>query len=225
MLSGVLLLKSIIPKHYIQYLTRIIHGGFSELKQPNLLPGNMPGTSPNTAMDKVQFEQLFRMYFERLCAFARQYVSDRDTAQDICQKVFIRLWEKREEMDPERSIASYLFTSVKNRCLNHIRDHKKYRSRVLDVTCGDLEIGMAITEDHFAVEELQQRIDAALNTLPPKCRKVFEMSRYEQKKYKEIALELDISQKTVEAHMSKAIRSLRDQLGDYLTLLLLLNML
>lgn len=174
-------------------------------------------------MDKTHFEQMFRMHFERLCSFARQYVADRDTAQDICQKVFISLWEKREEMDPDRAIASYLFTSVKNRCLNHIRDHKKYRSHLLDVECGDLEIGTAITEDHFAVEELQQRIDAALATLPPKCRQVFELSRYEQKKYKEIAAELDISQKTVEAHMSKAIKSLRDHLGDYLTVLILLN--
>lgn len=176
-------------------------------------------------MDKTHFEHLFRTHFERLCSFARQYVSDLDTAQDICQKVFIRLWEKREEMDTGRSIASYLFTSVRNRCLNHIRDHKKYRSHLLDVECGEFEIGTAITEDHFAVEELQQRIDAALATLPPKCRQVFEMSRYDQKKYREIADELDISQKTVEAHMSKAIKSLRDHLGDYLTVLILLQML
>jgi RNA polymerase sigma-70 factor (ECF subfamily) len=176
-------------------------------------------------MDKTHFEHLFRTHFERLCSFARQYVADMDTAQDICQKVFIRLWEKREEMDTSRSITSYLFTSVKNRCLNHIRDHKKYRSHLLDVECGDLEIGLAISEDHFALQELQQRIDKALATLPPKCRQVFEMSRYEQKKYKEIASELDISQKTVEAHMSKAIKLLRDDLGDYLTLLILLNML
>lgn len=176
-------------------------------------------------MDKTHFEQLFRMHFERLCSFAKQYVADMDTAQDICQKVFIRLWEKREDMDTERSITSYLFTSVKNRCLNHIRDHKKYRSQLLDMECGDLEIGMAITEDHFALQELQERIEAALATLPPKCRQVFELSRYEQKKYKEIALELDISQKTVEAHMSKAIKMLRDDLGDYLTVLILLNLL
>ena len=186
----------------------------------------MPGTSPHhTTMDKMHFEHLFRTHFERLCSFARQYVADQDTAQDICQKVFIRLWEKRAEMDSGRSIASYLFTAVKNRCLNHIRDHKKYRSHLLDVDCGDIEIGLAITEDHFAVAELQQRIDAVLNTLPPKCREVFELSRYEQKKYKEIAAELDISQKTVEAHMSKAIKILRDHLGDYLCVLLLLNML
>lgn len=159
------------------------------------------------------------MYFERLCSFARQYVSDNDTAQDICQKVFISLWEKRATIDPERSISSYLFTSVRNRCLNHIRDHKKFRSRLLDVECGEIEIG--ITEDHFALEELQQRIEAILETLPPKCRQVFELSRYENKKYKEIAEELDIAQKTVEAHMSKAIKSLRDQLGDYLTMLIL----
>lgn len=172
-------------------------------------------------MDKTQFEQLFRAHFQRLCSFARQYVADRDTAQDICQKVFVRLWEKRAEMDPDRSIASYLFTSVKNRCLNHIRDHKKYRSRLLDVECGDFDIG--VTEDHFVLGELQDRIEEALNALPAKCREVFELSRYEQKKYREIADHLGISQKTVEAHMSRALRSLRENLGDYLTFLLLMN--
>lgn len=181
----------------------------------------MLGTSSHQTLDQRQFEKLFRAHFEPLCRFARQYVPDRDAAQDICQKVFVHLWEKREEIDMERSVLAYLFTAVKNRCLNHIRDHKKYRSELLDVECGDIEIG--ITEDHFALSELQHRIDQALATLPPKSRLVFEMSRYQGLRYQDIAAELDISQKTVEAHMSKAIRTLRVELGDYLTVLLLLG--
>ena len=179
-------------------------------------------TEPShTAFDKVQFEQLFKSHFAFLCNFAGQYVEDRDTAQDICQKVFIRLWEKREEMDPKQSIKSYLFTSVKNRCLNHIRDQQKYRSKVLDLDCGDIDFAQEDT-DALATEELKQRIEAALAKLPDKCRLVFEMSRYQQKKYKEIAEELDIAQKTVEAHMSKAIKTLRTELKDYYFLALLL---
>lgn len=182
------------------------------------IPNHMSGMSAHPVFDQVQFEQLFKTHFQPLCRFARQYVPDIDTAQDICQRVFIRLWEKREEMDPNRSINAYLFTSVKNRCLNYIRDHKKYRSQLLDHECGDFDIGM--TEDYFALEELQKSIDAALSTLPPKCRLVFEMSRYRQMKYKDIAEELDISQKTVEAHMTKAMKSLRIELGDYFVLLI-----
>jgi len=168
----------------------------------------------------VHFEDLFKTYFQHLCSFAQQYVGDADAAQDICQKVFIRLWEKREEMDPKKAIKSYLFTSVKNRCLNYIRDHKKYRSQILDLDCGDFDLFSE--EDHFAEEELKDKIEAALSTLPPKCRLVFEMSRYQQMKYNEIAEELDISQKTVEAHMSKAMKSLRQELKDYLFIFILI---
>jgi len=166
------------------------------------------------SLDKNAFEQLFKSHFVHLCNFATQYVSDLDTARDITQKVFIQLWEKREQIDTKQSIRSYLFTAVKNRSLNHIRDHKKYRSRVLDIDIHDIDI--SFEEDQIAVSELQHKIEKALDNLPEKCRQVFEMSRYENKKYQEIATELDISKKTVEAHMSRALRSLREDLKDHL---------
>ena len=171
-------------------------------------------------MDRSQFEQLFKSHFAHLCNFARQYVHDHDVAQDICQKVFIRLWEKRVDMDPDKSIKSYLFTAVKNRCLNYIRDHKKYRSKLLDVDCGDIEVAFE-DDDHFAAEELETKINTVLANLPEKCRMVFEMSRNKELKYREIADQLNISQKTVEAHMTKAMKAFRSALKDYLTLILL----
>lgn len=171
-------------------------------------------------LDRAAFEELFKSHFVYLCNFAFQYVSDMDTAKDITQKIFVHLWENREKIKPEQSIKSYLFTSVKNRCLNHIRDHKKYRSRILDIDIHDIDV--ACENDHLAVEELQNKIDQALLQLPEKCRKVFELSRYQDKKYKEIAEILDISVKTVEAHMSRALKSLRTDLQDYLPLLILL---
>ncbi len=179
----------------------------------------MSSTSTYPEFNQQQFEQLFRSHFAYLCNYALQYVEDRDTAQEICQQVFIRLWEKRAEMDPQQSIKSYLFTAVRNRCLNYIRDNKKYRSSILDLDCGDFDL--AGEEDHFALEDLQQRVDKALNELPEKCRQVFEMSRFQGLKYREIAEELDISQKTVEAHMSKAMKMLREKLKDYFFLFLL----
>ncbi|MEL6970827.1 MAG: RNA polymerase sigma-70 factor [Bacteroidota bacterium] len=179
----------------------------------------MSSTPPYPEFDQQQFEQLFRAHFEYLCNYALQYVEDMDTAQEICQKVFIRLWEKRAEMDPQQSIKSYLFTSVRNRCLNYIRDNKKYRSSVLDLDCGEFDL--AGEEDNYASEDLQQRVAAALNELPEKCRLVFEMSRFQGLKYREIAEELDISQKTVEAHMSKAMKMLRERLQDYFMLFIL----
>lgn len=176
--------------------------------------------SLHSALGKSQFESLFKELFPYLCSYAQQYVGDADTAQDICQKVFIRLWERRADVDPGKSVKAYLFTAVKNRCLNYLRDHKKYRSRVLDLDCGDFDLFSQ--EDHLALEELQRRIDRAMDALPEKCRLVFEMSRYRGMKYREIADELGIAQKTVEAHMSKAIKSLRLELKDYQLILLFL---
>lgn len=172
-----------------------------------------PGADSPHILDRSLFEQLFKKHFAHLCNFAQQYVGDADTAQDLTQKVFIRLWEKREKIDPQQAIQSYLFTSVRNRCLNHIRDHKKYRSQILDLDASDFEV--VVQEDGLALEELQEKIAAALQELPEKCRQVFEMSRFREMKYKDIAEELDISQKTVEAHMSKALKSLRESLQEY----------
>lgn len=177
----------------------------------------MATNTPHTSLSQQQFEQLFKSHFAHLCNFAQQFVPDADTAKDITQKVYINLWEQREKMNPEQNIVSYLFTAVRNRCLNYIRDNKKYRSKVLDLDCG--EIDLAITEDNFALEDLQEKIEIALSALPEKCRLVFEMSRFREMKYREIAEELGIAQKTVEAHMSKAMKSLRASLGDWMALL------
>lgn len=172
-------------------------------------------------LEKPQFEQLFREHFLHLANFARQYVGDEDSAKEITQKVFISLWENRDKIDTQKSIASYLFTSVKNRCLNHLRDHKKYRSSILDLEGHDFDL--SVEPDHGELAELEHKIGIALDSLPEKCRTVFEMSRFHDKKYKEIAEALEISQKTVEAHMSKAIKALRVHLQDYMSFLLLIH--
>ena len=90
----------------------------------------------STPLTKAYFETLFREEIARLHNFAKQYVYDHDAAMDICQNVFVILWEKREDLDMQSNIRSYLYTSVRNRCLNYIRDQKKYRSKVLDIECG-----------------------------------------------------------------------------------------
>ena len=174
----------------------------------------MPKPTSYHSLDRQQFEELFRSHFQYLCSYALQYVHDPDTAQDICQRVFIALWEKRSTIQPNQSVKSYLFTAVRNRCLNHIRDHKKYRSRILDLDCGEFD--EVEDESAFEQEQWAERINAALSELPDKCRQVFEMSRYQQMKYREIAEELGISQKTVEAHVSKALKELRRTLQKHL---------
>lgn len=171
-------------------------------------------------LDQSAFEQLFKAHFAHLCHFAHQYLQDQEAAKDITQKVFLYLWENRANMDQERSLKSYLFTSVRNRCLNYLRDRQKYRSRLLDVDLEDIDI--PVDAEDFALEELQQKIAEALAALPEKCRLVFEKSRFENKKYTEIAQELDISVKTVEAHMARALKGLKVHLKDYYFLIWLL---
>jgi RNA polymerase sigma-70 factor (ECF subfamily) len=146
-----------------------------------------------------------------------------DDAKEIVQDVFINLWNKRETISSDKSVKSYLFTSVKNRCFNFIRDNKKFRSSVLDIDIADYEA--PYENDSFSGSELQAKIDNAINKLPENCREVFKLSRIEELKYKEIADKLNISVKTVEAQMSKALKVLRVELKEYImvALLFLLN--
>lgn len=162
------------------------------------------------------FEALFKEYFIGLTAFGKKYVKDTDAAKEIVHDVFVNLWKKRETIDPEKSLKSYLFTSVYNRSLNFIRDKKKFNT---SMEVEEIENVHFTTEDNQKMEaaELEQKIHAILEELPIKCKTVFMLSRFEGKKYKEIAEELKISPKTVEVHMSKALRALRSGLSNYLT--------
>ena len=169
---------------------------------------------------KSAFELAFHTHFESLCRFAVGYVNDRDSAQEIVQDVFINLWEKRETIDPGKPVKSYLFTSVRNRCLNFIRDHKKFRSYYLDV---ELEMEVKWEDnDNLSEADTERRVSEALNKLPEKCREVFELSRFDELKYKEIAEKLGISVKTVEVQMSKALKVMRGELKDLLIVLILM---
>ena len=171
-------------------------------------------------LDKQLFEQLFREYFSSLCNFALGYVNDLDTAKEIAQEVFINLWDKKDSITSDKSVKAYLFTSVRNRCLNYIRDHKKFRSYVLDV---EIEENKEVFEnDSITQAETLAKIHQAINKLPEKCKQVFELSRFEELKYKEIAEKLGISIKTVEVQISKALKILREELKELIISLLLI---
>ena len=162
---------------------------------------------------------MFRTYFTSLCYFAQKYIPDLDTSKEIVHNIFISIWEKREEFDFEKPAKSYLFTSVYNRCMNHIRDQKKF----VDGESSETILGQeSVNNDHLEAAELEDRIWRVIDKLPEKCREVFVLNRFEGKKYSEIASQLKISVKTVEAQMSKALRVLRDHLKDYIHLILYL---
>lgn len=169
--------------------------------------------------DPEYFEKIFREYFSQLSYYALKLVRDQDSAKEIVHIVFINLWEKRESIKLDKPIRSYLYTSVHNRCLNHIRNNSKFLSE--DV--GSLAFLNELSDmDSPEIEKLEteQRINDAINKLPEKCRHIFKLSRFEDKKYSEIASDLGISVKTVEVQISKALKILREELKDYLILLL-----
>ena len=165
---------------------------------------------PNLS-DPVQFEMAYKQYFSSLVGFAYQYVEDSDTSEDIVQEMFSKLWNKVDGIDIRTNLKSYLFGAVRNACLNFLRHQKVVESHELDH--GDNEVHqLAFLE----MDELQGKVNEALAQLPEKRRQIFELSRFEEKKYHEIAEELDISIKTVETQMSRALKVMREVLGSYI---------
>lgn len=170
--------------------------------------------------DKQVFEQLFRSCYVPLCNYAAGIVSDKDEAEDIVQQTMITFWEKRETIEIATSVKSYLYRAVHNQALNKIRHDKVRQEHSKDVqSAGEQESEAA--SGKILQQEMQAKIAEAINQLPDQCRTVFQLSRFENLKYLEIANHLGISVKTVENHMGKALRLMRISLKDYLPLFLL----
>jgi RNA polymerase sigma-70 factor (ECF subfamily) len=151
-----------------------------------------------------------------------KYVKDFETARGIVQDAFIMLWEKRESIDTARNPKSYLTTAIYTRSLNYLRDNKKFDKNVVEFE-EIIDNNSHSADSALLGKELKAKIDSAIAELPEKCREVFLLSRTENLKYQQIADTLQISIKTVEAQMSKALAHLRLRLGPYLPLLLLMQ--
>jgi RNA polymerase sigma-70 factor (ECF subfamily) len=160
-----------------------------------------------------EIELLFKEHYEQLHRYAFTILKDTDEAKDVVQAVFLNLWEKRETLNITSSPKAYLFRSVYNESLNHIKKQEvlnRHHNLSGAVTPGEDE------QKPFAFEDelfLKQKIENVMLELPPQCREVFTKSRAEQKKYSEIAAEMGIAVKTVEAHMSKALKLIRKIVG------------
>lgn len=176
--------------------------------------------------DEPSFEKVYRYYYPRLNYFSRQYLLDAEASKNIVQDVFTELWDKRQALRSDTNLQAWLFTVTRNKSLkiiSQLKSRQNYdnfiKARQLDVNYKSLS---EFDTSNLVFEELQAQIQAALEKLSPACRKVFEMSRFEDKKNREIAEELNLSIKTVEAQISKALRSLKADLKDYLPLFYIL---
>lgn len=175
---------------------------------------------------KKDFRDIFDLYNQPLCHLARYYLGDEDEAKGVVQDAFVKLWEISHALNPGSNLRNFLFTLVKNNSLNILKrrqvllkHHEKIRE--MEIHC-QIESLSRIQDDYLEFRELTEKIDAAVKNLPDHCRVVFEMSRFEDMKNREIAEKLGVSQKTVEAHLTKSLKILRSELKDYLPLLLAL---
>ena len=161
-----------------------------------------------------EFEQLFKEYYTKLCYFALKYMNDNEEAEEVVQDVFYKLWEKRKIISIKTSVNAYLYIAVRNKCLQKI-NHQKVKEKYLKTVKKDAEISTDNTDDTLIYNESIEIFNEAMNTLPEKCRTIFKMSRFEGLKYKEIAIELSISIKTVEAYITKALKHFRRYFPEY----------
>ena len=163
------------------------------------------------------FDAVYKHYYGRLCVFASQYVTAVDS-EEIVQDTMMWLWENRETIANESSLKSLLFTIVKNKCLNCI-SHQQIRQRVHEKLYQKF-ITQFEDPDFYIPGELMEKLDHAIKNLPEDYRNAFEMNRFDEMTYKEIAEKLDVSEKTIAYRISQALKILRKELKDYLPFLL-----
>lgn len=163
--------------------------------------------------DERAFQTLFRKYYSAMCHFARQFLNDSELAEETAQDVFVKIWEKRESLTIETSVKHYFFRSVRNHCLNQIQHEKikkQYAGMVLNAAHYEID-----PDQHYLEVDLIMKIEKSIDSLPPKRKEIFRLSREQGMKYKEIAETLNISIKTVEAQMGLALKHLRYELRDF----------
>ena len=171
--------------------------------------------------DEAAFEQVFKAHYKSLHAYAFTILKDEDEAAETVQQVFYKIWDRSDLLSFSGSLTAYLYRAVHNESLNFIKHQKVKAAHQLHVA-HSMKIHSEPVQEKITRKELENKLREALNELPEQCRTVFQLSRFEDMKYREIAERLGISIKTVENHMGKALKLLRTKLVDFLTLLIIL---
>lgn len=169
--------------------------------------------------DQQAFKELYVEFFPSLCLFAGRFIDSCETCEDIVQETFFHLWKNRKKIEIKQSFRNFLVTSVKNHCIDHLRKINRFEHYLEN---PPLTASSDTPEDIFTISELEELLYSAISALPDKPRRAFELSRFHSMSYQQIAQEMDISPKTVEAYIGKALSLLRTQLKEYLPALILL---
>jgi RNA polymerase sigma-70 factor (ECF subfamily) len=165
--------------------------------------------------DEDAFDYLFNFYYPGLIVYANKFLADNHLAQEIVQGVFLKLWQDRRYIEINSSVKSYVFRSVRNKCLDILKHRKiedEYARKVLD----EQEPSNENTWDTYVESELYLILIREIEKLPPECQKIFRYSRIRNLTNREIAEKFDLSIKTVENQISKALKVLRSALKEYL---------
>ncbi|RCR70320.1 RNA polymerase sigma-70 factor [Larkinella punicea] len=167
------------------------------------------------------FELLYQRYYGPLCSHVTRLVYSREIGEDLVGDLFFHLWQTNQYTQITGSFRAYLFSAARNRAINYLRWEFNRTEPTEDNELTD-PADSTESDTDLAFEELTTRIHRALDALPPQCRNVFVLSRFEGRKNSEIGADLHISVKTVEGHLTKALSRLRQALHDYWLVLLLL---
>ncbi len=173
----------------------------------------MQNSSDHILDNEKAFESFFKENYAMYCRFAQGFTNEADDAEEMVQNTFVKLWEGRDSLVIGASPKAYLFTMIRNACLNqlkHISVREEYKRH------NEEEINSSTEEQEEEDSNLHDKIQSAIQKMPSQRRKIFEMSRFEGLKYREIAAHLDISIKTVENHMGSAMKDMRLEFKDYL---------
>lgn len=176
-------------------------------------------SNTTTHLSATVFEQAFRTQFEALYTYACSLEDDPEEAREAVQQVFYKLWKKRETLQIGQSLTAYLYRSVHNECMDHFRrkeTRRKYETHSRQR--GDSQTATVPGE----LAELEKKLAAGIEALPPQCRQAFQLSRTEGLRYREIADRMGVTVKTVEKHITNALKQLRITLKDYLPLLIII---
>lgn len=167
--------------------------------------------------DKEAFEKLFRKYYSGLQRFLWGYVKNQQVAEDLVQEVFVRVWENRHSLNPDKKIKTYLYKIGRNLAIDHtrhrkiIREWEEEKKALHSFLPGDKTI-----DDKLHKKFILKEVKKAIEELPERRRLVFILSRYDGMSYKEIAEKLDISVNTVDTQICRALQALRDKFSSFL---------
>jgi RNA polymerase sigma-70 factor (ECF subfamily) len=170
--------------------------------------------------NKVVFDYIFNYYYSSLCTFSMQYINDHEMVEDLVQDLFVNLWSEAPNINIRSSLKSYLFASVRNRCLDFLK-HKKVSEKHRTYHLYSADSNENSTDHYFSESELRQTLHKSLEKLSPRCREIFELSRMHGLSNKDISEKLEISKRTVELQISNALKILRKELVEFLPLWLI----